>query len=129
MTADKSPSSESQQIEGRVFRPLNEEERRQAVDVAFDYRGDVTVELTSGEKIEGYIFNRNASASPPSLQLFLPNQSSPRVIHYAEIVSIAFTGEDPASGKSWEAWIKKKESDRKEDAARLVAEAQARGHL
>lgn len=112
-----------------MFRPSSDEERRQAVDVAFDYRGDVTLELRSGEKVEGYIFNRNDSASPPVLQLFPPNQTGARVIPYADIVSIAFTGEDTASGKSWEAWIKKKESDRQADAARVAAEAQARGHL
>lgn len=129
MTADKSPSSDSQQMEGRVFRPANDEERRQAVDVAFDYRGDVTLELSSGEKIEGFIFNRNDSASPPALQLFLHNQPGARVVRYADIVAIAFTGEDTASGKSWEMWIKKKGADRKEEAARIAAEAHARGHL
>jgi hypothetical protein len=116
-------------MEGRVFRPSSDEERRQAVDVAFDYRGDVTLELSSGEKIEGFIFNRDDSASPPALQLFLENQPSARVIRYADIVSIAFTGEDTASGKSWEMWIKKKEADRKGEAARIAADAHARGHL
>ena len=129
MTADKSPFSESQNQEGRVFRPADERERREAVEVAFDYRGDVTVDLATGEKVEGYIFNRDSSASPPVLQLFPENQPGTRVIHYADIVAIAFTGEDPASGKSWEAWVKKKESERKAEALRVEADARARGHL
>lgn len=129
MTADKPPSSEPQNLEGREFRPSNDAERRQAVDVAFDYRGDVTLELTSGEKIEGYIFNRNASASLPVLQLFPKDQAGTRVVPYADIATIAFTGEDTASGKSWEAWVKKKESERKAEAEQSKAEAQARGYL
>jgi len=102
---------------------------REAVELAFDYRGDVTLELTSGQKIEGYIFNRNALASPPFLQLFPEGQPGERKIPYADIAAIAFTGEDTASGKSWEAWVKKKESERRAEAVRIAAEAQARGHL
>jgi hypothetical protein len=122
-------NTSSHSLERRIFRPANEAELREAVDRAFDYRGDVTLELTSRQKIEGYIFNRNALASPPFLQLFPRGQPGERKIPYADIVAIAFTGEDTASGKSWEAWVKKKETERKAEAARLVAEAQARGHL
>lgn len=129
MTADKSPSSESQNLEGRVFRPANDAERRQAVEIAFDYRGDVTLELGSGEAITGYIFNRNSAASPPALQLFPKDQPGTRVIPYADVMAIALTGEDTASGKSWETWVKKKESERKAEAEQIKAEAQARGHL
>lgn len=129
MTADESPSSESQNLEGRLFRPSNDDERCQAVDVAFGYRGDVTLELTSGETIEGYIFNRNASASPPVLQLFPKGQAGTWVVPYADIVTIALTGEDTASGKSWETWVKKKESERKTEAEQIKADAQARGYL
>ena len=122
-------STSAPSVEGRIFRPVNEAELREAVDLAFDYRGDVTLELTSGQKIKGYIFNRNALASPPFLQLFPKGQPGELKISYAIIVAIAFTGEDTASGKSWEAWVKKKESERKAEAARIAAEAQARGHL
>lgn len=129
MTADKSPSSDAQNLEGRVFRPANDAERGQAVEVAFDYRGDVTLELASGETVTGYIFNRNSAASPPALHIFPKDQSGSRVIPYADVRAIAFTGEDTASGKSWETWVQKKESERKAEAERIKAEAQARGHL
>ncbi len=99
------------------------------MEIAFDYRGDVTLELGSGETITGYIFNRNSAASPPALQLFPKDQPGTRVIPYADVMAIAFTGEDTASGKSWETWVKKKESERKAEAERIKAEAQARGHL
>ena len=129
MTADKAPSPESQHLEGRVFRPATGAERCQAVDVAFDYRGDVTLELASGETITGFIFNRNTAAAPPVLQLFPKDQPGTRVIPYAEVVAIAFTGEDTASGKSWETWVTKKESERKAEAERIKVDTQARGHL
>ncbi len=129
MTADKSPFQESQNLEGRTFRPADDAERIQAVEVAFDYRGDVTIELASGEKIEGYIFNRQTSAAPPFLQVFPRGQSAVRAVPYADIAAIAFSGADTASGKSWETWVKKKESERKAEAERIKAEAKARGHL
>jgi hypothetical protein len=38
----------------------------------------------------------------------LPANSAPRVkIAYADIAALAFTGRDPAAGKSWEAWVRK----------------------
>jgi len=129
VTADKSPSSDAQNLEGRVFRPANDAERGQAIEVAFDYRGDVTLELASGETVAGYIFNRNNTASPPALQIFPKDQPGSRVIPYADVRAIAFTGEDTASGKSWETWVHKKESERTAEAEQIKAEAQARGHL
>ena len=47
----------------------------------------------------------------------------------ARIAALAFTGEDTANGKSWEAWVSKKESERRAEAARVEADARTRGHL
>lgn len=116
-------------LEGRVFRPASSAELAEAVELAFDYRGDVTLELTSGESIVGYLFNRQAGGPDPSIELFLSDNPSPRRISYQSIATIAFTGEDTANGKSWEAWINKKGAERKAEAARVAADAQARGHL
>ena len=44
-------------LEGRVFRPSTPEELAEAVELAFDYRGDVTLQLASAEQITGDIFN------------------------------------------------------------------------
>jgi len=116
-------------LEGRTFRPAALDELVQAVDTAFDYRGDVTLELHSGERIEGYIFNRNVGATPPYLQLYPSGQTGSRLILYTDIAAMIFSGEDTASGKSWESWVKKKEAERKAEAARVETEAKARGHL
>ncbi|MEK7237631.1 MAG: hypothetical protein AAB242_13460 [Nitrospirota bacterium] len=115
--------------EGRVFHPASFAELAEAVELAFDYRGDVTVSLKTGEFLSGYLFNREASGPGSYLELF-PSDSSPaRQIRYDKIVSIAFTGEDTATGKSWESWIAKKDSERRTEVERVAADAKARGIL
>jgi hypothetical protein len=129
MTDSKLHGPEAVPLEGRVFRPQSEQELGEAVEQAFDYRGDVTLELTSGTTVEGYLFNRTASGPHPVLQLFLKGSTEVRVVPYADVAAIAFTGKDTASGKSWEAWVSKKESQRRAEAGQAAAEAKARGHL
>jgi hypothetical protein len=129
MTDSKQHGSEALNLEGRVFRPTNPKELAEAVEQAFDYRGDVTLILASGAAVEGYLFNRTPTGSRPFLQLFPKGQAGERAIEYADIVSIAFSGKDTASGKSWEAWVEKKESQRQAEAEQAAAEAKARGHL
>lgn len=115
--------------EGRVFQPASFTELIEAVELAFDYRGDVTVTLKSDESISGYLFNRRANGSDSYLELF-PSDSSPaRQIRYDQIAAIAFTGEDTATGKSWENWIAKKDSERRAEVERVAADAKARGIL
>jgi hypothetical protein len=129
MTDAKLHGPEGQSLEGRVFKPSNPKELAEAIEQAFDYRGDVTLQLVSGLKVEGYLFNRIPTGSRPFLQIFPKNQSGEQIVEYGDIVSIAFTGRDTASGKSWEAWVAKKESQRRDDAEKAAAEARARGHL
>ncbi len=116
-------------LEGRVFRPASAAEIAEAIDLAFDYRGDVTIELRAGESLKGYIYNRLAAGAHPVIEMFPADNPAPRQIPYAEIVSIAFTGADTASGNSWEAWALKKDSERRAEADRVEADARARGLL
>ena len=95
--------------QGRVFQPASFSELVEAVEVAFDYRGDVTISLKSGECLSGYLFNRQVRESDSSIDVFPSDDSPARQIPYDQIVTIAFTGEDTATGKSWESWIAKKE--------------------
>ncbi|MCX5721505.1 MAG: hypothetical protein NT179_05685 [Nitrospirae bacterium] len=116
-------------LEGRVFRPASFAELAEAVELAFDYRGDVTIALKSGESLVGYLFNRQVSGSESSLELFPSDSSIAQKIRYDQIATIAFTGEDTATGKSWETWISKKESERRAEVERVAADAKARGIL
>ena len=97
------PGFEHENLQGKVFEAASEEELREALEKAFDYRGDVTITLKNGSSIEGYIFDRNHS----QVRLF-PKESTTKIsIQYANIAGLAFTGRDTAAGKSWEAWVKK----------------------
>lgn len=103
------PGRMREAVEGWLPGLATEEELREALEKAFDYRGDVTLSTKDGKKIEGYIFDR---VSGPTLATcfvrVLPKDSNQRLkIAYAEITSLAFTGRDPAAGKSWEAWVRK----------------------
>lgn len=115
-------------LQGVVFTFHSETDRVEAIDKAFDYRGDVTLTLRS-EQIEGYIFNREPKAVPPRIEVFIKGSDEPRIIPYADITAIAFTGKDTADGKSWDAWVSKKEHERQAEADRIKAEAEAQGHL
>lgn len=128
MTDTKSHTTASGSLEGRSFRPASPAELAEAIDRAFDYRGDVTLTLKSGETVVGYIFNRESGGPNPVLHLF-PTSGGTRTIPYSDVAGIAFTGEDTASGKTWEAWATKKESERRAESERVESEARARGHL
>ena len=62
--------------EGRVFQPASFAELAEAVELAFDYRGDVTVSLKSGESLSGYLFNRQVSGSDSYLEVFPSDRKS-----------------------------------------------------
>jgi transcriptional antiterminator Rof (Rho-off) len=116
-------------LEGRVFQPASFAEIAEAVELAFDYRGDVTISLKSGEPLFGYLFNRQVSGPESYLEVFPSDSAEARRIRYDQIATIAFTGEDTATGKSWEAWITKKDSERRAEIDRVAAEAKTRGIL
>jgi len=103
------PGTAHDAVQGWVPELASDEELRVALEKAFDYRGDITLTLQDGSKVEGYIFDRIAGATlAASFVRIIPSDSTPRrKIAYAEIAALAFTGRDTAAGKSWEAWVKK----------------------
>jgi hypothetical protein len=103
------PGFEHENLQGRVWQPSTEEELREGLEKAFDYRGDVTITRKDGSKVEGYIFDRRAAdtLSQSLIRLFPKGESTRLSIPYSDIASLAFTGRDTAAGKSWEAWLKK----------------------
>ncbi len=129
MTDTKYHAPEIGRLEGRVFRPASLAELSEAIELAFDYRGDITVELKSGDQATGYVFNRTATGEQPTIELFPATSNGTLTIPFSEVATIAFTGEDTATGKSWETWVAKKDSDRQREVDRVAADAKARGHL
>lgn len=94
-------------LEGKAFLLHSAADRWRVVEWAFDYRGDVTLVLQSGERIEGYVFDRNTEVSSPYLRLFLKDNPGEKTVLLDDLREIIFSGEDTAFGKSWEEWIKK----------------------
>ncbi|HWZ94984.1 MAG TPA: hypothetical protein VNW30_07300 [Opitutaceae bacterium] len=103
------PGTEHQNLEGWVPPLASDDDLRAALEKAFDYRGDVTLTLKSGERIEAYIFNRQTGATLADsiVQYFTPSAPEKRKVSYAEIARIEFTGKDRAAGKQWADWVKK----------------------
>lgn len=103
------PGTARQAIEGWVPELASDDELRSALEQAFDYRGDVTVTRKDGTQIEGYIFDRIAGATlDASFVRLMPKDSSQRLkLSYADIAALAFSGRDPAAGRSWDAWVRK----------------------
>jgi hypothetical protein len=103
------PGFAHEKLEGWVPALANEEELRQALEKAFDYRGDVTITRKDGSKVEGYIFDRRSGKTlTDSVVRLYPKDSNQKVaVAYSDIAALAFSQRDPAAGKSWEAWVKK----------------------
>jgi hypothetical protein len=103
------PAAEHERLEGWVPSLANEEDLRQALGKALDYRGDVTLTLKNGERVEAYIFNSQSgpTLAESFLQYFTPNAQDKRKVSYAEIARLEFSGKDRAEGKHWEDWVKK----------------------
>ena len=103
------PGRQREGIEGWVPELASEQELREALEKAFDYRGDVTLTQKDGTKIEGYIFDRvGGTTLSASFVRILPKSGAGRLkIAYSDIAALAFSGRDPAAGKSWDAWVKK----------------------
>jgi hypothetical protein len=102
------PGTEHENLEGWVPELASEEDLRQALEKALDYRGDVTVTLKNGERIEAFIFNRSTGATLADswMHYFTPTAPEKRKLSYAEIARLEFSGKDRAAGKHWEDWVK-----------------------
>ena len=113
MSQDQLSQHQEKDFQGTVLRPNSHEELCSAVDQAFDYRGDVTIELKSGESVVGYVFARTKTHSRADLDLFPTDKPGHMTIQYEDIVAIIFSGKDTAFGQSWESWIQKKKGEGK----------------
>jgi hypothetical protein len=103
------PGFKHEKLEGWVPELAGEEEVRQALEKAFDYRGDVTITRKDGSKVEGYIFDRRTgkALADSAVRLFPKDADQKISIPYSEIAALAFSGRDTAAGKSFEAWVRK----------------------
>ena len=104
---------ERENLEGWIPALASEVEVRDALEKAFDYRGDITVTRKDGSTVEGYLYDRY---SGPTLEASVvrvipvpkPGAPTERVnIAYADVAALDFSGRDTAAGKTFDAWVKK----------------------
>jgi hypothetical protein len=108
-TLELAPGTKHENLEGWAPVLGSDAEVLDALEKAFDYRGDVTLIRKDGTSIEGYVFDRHTGASlADSFVRIIPVGQRTRVnVPYADIRTLKFTGKDTAAGKSFESWIKK----------------------
>ena len=104
---------ERENLEGWIPELATDAEVREALEKAFDYRGDVTVTRRDGTTIEGYLYDRRSEATlEASLIRVIPTPKpgvpvERQMVSYADIAAVQFSGRDTAAGKTFDAWIKK----------------------
>ena len=103
---------ERENLEGWIPELATEPEVREALEKAFDYRGDVSVTCKDGTTVEGYLYDRRSGATLEDSLIRLIPKPAPgadvkRVtIRYADVAALQFSGRDTAAGKTFEAWVK-----------------------
>ncbi|MCX6934930.1 MAG: hypothetical protein NTZ01_01840 [Verrucomicrobia bacterium] len=123
------PSHKPGSIEHTSLACTDPASRQKALQTAFDYRGDVTLDLHGGKKIIGFIFRYDEKPDEVHLFVLHGKDSVSQIIKASTVTSIHFTGEDTAFGKSWDNWTTKAENERLKEAERLARESVARGEL
>lgn len=100
---------EREQLEGWIPSLATDSEIRQALEKAFDYRGDITLTLKDGRVLQGYVFDRRPAPTlqDSAVRLIPSGERTKIAVSYADIAALAFTGRDNAAGKTFEAWVKK----------------------
>jgi hypothetical protein len=103
-------STQPENLQGYAIDSSDPAALGRALELAFDYRGDVTITRKSGGlPIEGYIFDRRTDRTTAEVLLrMIPRDTDDRLtIPVSDIAMLKFTGKDTASGRTFENWIKK----------------------
>lgn len=108
MTAAETGHAHPPTLQGWSAALANDASRLEVLEKAFDFRGDVTLVLTDGTSVTGYLFDRRQGPTPAeSVVRLLPPDSEQRLtIGYDRIARVDF-GKDTAHGKTFENWVKR----------------------
>lgn len=104
---------ERENLEGWVPELAGEAEVREALEKAFDYRGDIMITRKDGSVVEGYLYDRRSGRTLADSVVRIiptPKEGSPTerlMIPYSDVAALKFSGRDTAAGKSFDAWVKK----------------------
>ncbi len=107
-TLEVVPGAPREALEGWVPELASEDDLRQALEEAFQYRGNITITRKDGSAVEGYIFDRRTAATLRDSCVRLIPKDTPRKlsIPYSDIAALSFSGHDMAAGRQWENWVR-----------------------
>lgn len=97
------------QLTGWVPDLANPDELFEALEKAFDFRGDVSITTRDGRQIDGYLFDRKRGdgLDDSAVRVMPADGGANLCLAYGDIARLQFDGRDPAAGKSWENWLKR----------------------
>ena len=108
---------ERENLEGWIPELASDTEIREALEKAFDYRGDVMLTRKDGSVVEGYLYDRRSGSTlADSVVRIIPTPakgapSGTAVLRtsivYSDVAALKFSGRDTAAGKTFEAWVRK----------------------
>jgi hypothetical protein len=106
------PGTEHENLEGWAPVLGSDAEVLDALEKAFDYRGDVTITCKDGSSVEGYIFDRKTGATLAQswVRLFPKDSGEKRSIAYSEIAGLNSGRELGSLGQE----VEREESGRRE---------------
>ncbi|HEX4231236.1 MAG TPA: hypothetical protein VHZ07_21350 [Bryobacteraceae bacterium] len=108
-SSEVTPAKAREHLEGWIPELAEPAAIRDALEKAFDFRGDVSITKRDGAVVNGYVFDRRTGQTlADSFVRIMPAGSKEKQnIAYSDIARIIFDRRDPAAGKSWEAWVRK----------------------
>ncbi len=113
-------------LEGWVPELADENDLHEALEKAFDYRGDITITTRDGTEVTGYLYDRRRGDGlrESRVRLMPADGSEIITITYDQVARLQFADKDPAAGRSWENWLKRYvEKKKRGESADLHAES------
>lgn len=108
---------ERENLEGWIPALATDEEICDALEKAFDYRGNVTITRKDGSLVEGYLYDRRTGSTladsvvrlilSPAKGTSAGTTVQRMMIAYTDVAALQFSGRDTAAGKTFEAWVRK----------------------
>lgn len=79
------------------------------IEKAYDYRGHVTLTLKTGERVEGFVYNRVRGVHDQAyIEVFPKDRPGSLRFSFCALAKVELTGEDCAAGDSYHDYLKKK---------------------
>jgi len=103
------PPTEKPTLQGMIASREDQAALIDALEKAFDYRGDCTIATTEGRTITGYIFDRRKGTTLNDcfVRIMTAESDTPVRIAFGTIERLEFSGKDAAHGKTFEKWVQK----------------------